>query len=124
MALVAWRRPGLLSPTVDRVPPGDLIKLIRPVLATFGFAARVLMRAWDGLLQAGTARLAAVFAGGRTLSADPEQSLRAWPSAGAAWLGVAGLLLALALWHPGDQDLGAQPGFFSGRYHHRTFSGN
>ncbi len=98
VALVAWHKPNLLRPVVDLVRPGDLLALIRPLLAAMGFALRALGRSWDRLLKGGAARLDAAFLGIRPAPMDPERALRAWPGAGAAWLGVTALLLALGLW--------------------------
>jgi len=105
VALVAWRRPALLSPALGLVPPGDLVRLVDPILATLGFAARALGRGWDGLLQVASARLGTVFAWGGATALDPERTLRAWPGAGVAWLAVGGLLLVLTL----DPQVGGGP---------------
>lgn len=103
LALVARRKPRLLRPVVDLVPPGDLLALLLPVLGVFGFAFRTLGRWWDRVLQGGAARLGTAFAGVRPVPWDPEQTLRAWPGAGAAWLAVTALLLAPGLWTLPDQ---------------------
>jgi formate hydrogenlyase subunit 3/multisubunit Na+/H+ antiporter MnhD subunit len=103
VALVAWRKPRLLHPVVDLVRPGDLLVLIRPVMAALGFALRVAGRRWDRLIQGGLARWDAAVAWLSPGRWEPERTLRAWPSAGAAWLGVTALLLALGLWTPPDE---------------------
>lgn len=100
MALVAWRKPRLLSPLVDTVGPGDLLALVRPVLAVFLLLGRALWRAWMGLfrgLRATHRRLPERLQG---TAQDPERTLRAWPNAGGAWLGITALFLALLL--PGE----------------------
>ncbi|MGE5154339.1 MAG: proton-conducting transporter membrane subunit, partial [Bdellovibrio bacteriovorus] len=97
MALVAWRKPRLLSPLVDKVGPGDLLALVRPVLAVFLLLGRTLWRAWVGILKGVQMRLEGLLAPLGRLARDPEHRLRDWPTAGGLWLGVVSLLLAVLL---------------------------
>ncbi len=107
--LVAWRKPDLLRPAVDRVPPGDLIELVRPLLAILGFALRTLDRWWGRLCHTGTTGLGAAVAAIGPAPADPERGLRSWPNAGAALLLVTALLLVPSLWVPPDLEPLEQP---------------
>jgi formate hydrogenlyase subunit 3/multisubunit Na+/H+ antiporter MnhD subunit len=99
-AFVAWRRSDLLRPAVDRVPPGDLIGLVRPVLVILGYLLRTLTRWSTRLTRAGSRGLAAVIEAVGPPPADPERELRRWPSAGSAWLAITALLLVLSLFGP------------------------
>ena len=107
--LVAWRNPDLLRPAVYRVPPGDLLGLVRPLLAILSFALCTLGRWWGRLCQAGTTRLRAAVAALGPAPSDPERGLRNWPNAGAAWLLVTTLLLALSLLTLPDHEPFEQP---------------
>jgi hydrogenase-4 component B len=97
VALVAWRKPELLRPAVGTVRPGDLIYLIRPLLAVLGFALGTLVVLWDRLLLSGWIWLTAAVATVRVAGPDPEAGLRRWPNAGVAWLATMALLLVLGL---------------------------
>ena len=97
MALVAWRKPRLLGPLVNRVSPGDLLALVRPVLAVLALLGRSLWRGWMGLLDGVQARIQVVLAPLDRRVHDPERHLRAWPNAGGTWLGITAVLLALLL---------------------------
>ncbi len=95
IALVAWRKPKLLSPLVGLVRPGDLLGLVRPVLIALRYLVRALWRQWQRLLAQGLALVTAALEPFGRPNPDPERALRDWPSAGMAWLGVTALLLAL-----------------------------
>jgi len=97
VVLVAWRKPELLRPAVGKVPPGDLIGLIRLLLAVLGFALGALGALWDRLLLLGRRWLAAAVAAARVGGRDPEAALRRWPNAGAVWLATVVVLLVLGL---------------------------
>jgi formate hydrogenlyase subunit 3/multisubunit Na+/H+ antiporter MnhD subunit len=97
VALVAWRKPRLLDPLVDRVSPGDLLALVRPVLAVLALLGKTLFRGWSGFVRRGRSSLREVLAPLARAARDPEARLRAWPNAGAAWLGITALLLVLLL---------------------------
>ena len=96
VALAARLRPRLLGGLIDRVPPGDLIALAKPLaevmagtLGALSQASRRLgnngVRAWHQLLRRLT--------GGERL----EARLTGWQTAGTAWLGVTVLLLGLGM---------------------------
>jgi hydrogenase-4 component B len=103
VTLVAWRKPKLLRPVVDLVRPGDLLALIRPLMAALAFALRMAGRWWDRLLQGGLARWDAAVVWLSPGPWEPGRTLRAWPGVGAAWLGVTALLLALGPWAPPEE---------------------
>ena len=95
VALVAWLKPARLSPLIDRVPPGDLIALAGPLLAVGEFTIQTGARQWRRgrrfLISRGADAVTAL----RARAGDPETAMGTWPAAGAAWLGVLVLLLAL-----------------------------
>jgi hypothetical protein len=96
-ALVGWRRPWLLRPAVGRVPPGDLLGLVRPPLAILGYLLRTFA-GWSGrLLRAGSRGLGTLVEQVGPPPADPERGLRRWPNAGTAWLAITLLLLVLSV---------------------------
>jgi hydrogenase-4 component B len=97
MALVAWRKPRLLGPLVDLVSPGDLLALVRPVLAVLALLGRTLWRGWVGIFEGVQARIQGALPPLDRKVSDPERRLRAWPTAGGAWLGITAVLLALLL---------------------------
>lgn len=97
LALVAWRRPRLLSPLVNQIGPGDLLTLIRPLLAVLAFLGRGLWRGWQWLSEGGLIWIQRTLALLAPRAVDPERRLRAWPTAGSAWLGIMALLLGLLL---------------------------
>jgi hypothetical protein len=96
--LVAWRKPGLLRRAVDRVPPGDLLGLARPLVVILRFVLRTVGRWWSRLVRAGATGIETAVATVGPPPADPERGLRRWQSAGAAWLVITSLLLALSFW--------------------------
>ncbi|MFY9975126.1 MAG: proton-conducting transporter membrane subunit, partial [Chromatiaceae bacterium] len=97
VALVAWRKPRLLDPLVNRISPGDLLALVRPVLAVLMLLVRTLLKGWSGLVRQAREALLRLLALMDRTDPDPEARLRAWPNAGAAWLGITALLLVLLL---------------------------
>jgi len=103
-ALVASRRTRLLRPLVDLVRPGDLLGLVRPVLAVLAYALAAGLRWWIRAVERAGQRLAATPA---PPPPDPERGLRNWPNAGVAWLLITALLIALPLWSL--QDFGGSP---------------
>jgi formate hydrogenlyase subunit 3/multisubunit Na+/H+ antiporter MnhD subunit len=108
-AFVAWRRPDLLRPAVDRVPPGDLIGLVRPPLAILDYVLRAFA-GWSGrLVRAGSRGLDKLVGIVGRPPADPESGLRQWPSAGAAWLLITALLLAPFFWTLAGSPFPARP---------------
>jgi formate hydrogenlyase subunit 3/multisubunit Na+/H+ antiporter MnhD subunit len=100
MALVAWRKPRLLRPLAGKVSPGDILILVRPILAVFLLLWRVLWRGWMRLFRGTQARLQGMLARLGQAPQDPERPMRAWPNVGSAWLGITALLLALLLGGP------------------------
>jgi formate hydrogenlyase subunit 3/multisubunit Na+/H+ antiporter MnhD subunit len=96
VALVAWLRPALLGSLIGRVAPGDLLALVGPLVEVGRFSiqtgARQVRRARRFLISRTGEALTAL----RSRSGDPETQMSGWPTAGAAWLGILGLLLVLA----------------------------
>jgi len=97
MALVAWRKPRLLRPLVGLIGPGDLLALVRPILAVLKLLARTLWRGWVWFLEWALSALRGALAPLEPQARDPERRLRAWPTAGSAWLVITVLLLVLLL---------------------------
>ncbi len=95
VALVAWLKPARLSPLIDRVPPGDLIALAGPLLAVGEFTIQTGARQWRRARRFLISRGADAVTALRARAGDPETAMATWPAAGAAWLGVLVLLLAL-----------------------------
>jgi formate hydrogenlyase subunit 3/multisubunit Na+/H+ antiporter MnhD subunit len=94
LAFLAWLRPSWFARFVGLVPQGDLIVLGRPIAR---FATASALRVWRplrGLLSAinSTAKRGfdSVFS---HPAGDTESALRAWPVAGALWVGILSLLL-------------------------------
>ena len=92
-----WMRPAWTQDLVGRIPPGDLLEPLSRAAAVFWHwvrdlwdrvAARVLTRI-DGLL-------AAVPVGRPTWPDAVDLALRSWPLAGALFLGIVGVVFALA----------------------------
>lgn len=98
VALAAWRNPDWLKPVIGLIPPGDLIVLSRPVGA--------LVKAFGGWLWRPFGRFATRIASFATdryervcneAPGDVERGLRAWPVAGALWIGILALLVLALL---------------------------
>lgn len=97
VAVAAWRRPAMLGVPIGLVRPGDLLGLVRPILTALRYLARELWRWWRRLLARAFHGASLSMAAIARPPPDPERVLRAWPNAGAAWLGITALLLALVL---------------------------
>lgn len=102
VALVAWRKPDLLRSGTDLVRPGDILGLVRTLLAVLGFSLRIFGHWWYRLLRAGASRLDALAAALGPAPEDPERGLRSWPNAGSAWLLITSLLLIASFWQLPD----------------------
>ncbi|MDJ0892450.1 MAG: proton-conducting transporter membrane subunit [Gammaproteobacteria bacterium] len=98
VVLLTWRKRYVLRPAVDRVPAGDLISLLRPLLALISYASWTVSRGWGRLLQSGTRLLDAAVAAVGPAPKDPERGLRSWPNVGAVWLVVMALPLVSLMW--------------------------
>lgn len=102
--LVALRRPAILAPLKDSIPPGDLLGLVRPLILSLRWSVRWTLRRAGKAMEAGVAVM--VSAVRKTLESrrsatwvELEQRLTAWPLAGALWLIImAGLILLALLW--------------------------
>ncbi|MBK5940181.1 complex I subunit 5 family protein [Halochromatium roseum] len=98
VALAAWANPDWLKPLIGLIPAGDLLVLVRPAQALVVRIGAVLNRPLLGLqeqVQQWAVTLFERFFG--TAAADPERGLRAWPVAGALWIGILVLLLSAML---------------------------
>lgn len=89
--LAARVRPSLLRPLIGRVPPGDLLALTGPLAAAGQWLAGASFGQWLRLISGVRTRLGRL--GPPRPAADPERVLRAWPTAGALWLGILALLV-------------------------------
>jgi hypothetical protein len=98
VALAAWRNPAWLQPLIGLIPAGDLLVLVRPAQTLALRIGAVLYRPWLSLQQQVQQRAVALFEHFfGTAEADPEHRLRAWPVAGALWIGILVLLLIAML---------------------------
>ncbi|MFD2110554.1 proton-conducting transporter membrane subunit [Thiorhodococcus fuscus] len=94
----ARRYPGFVKPLVGRIPPGDLLGLIKRILLVLVWYGLAILRFVGALYARIEARLTHAF--DRVFAqptSDGEQGLRAWPVAGALWLAVGGLLFVAVL---------------------------
>ena len=114
VALVARLKPGLLSPLVGRVPPGDLLRLAGPVLAVGRFTVEITRRQARRARRLLVSRAAAALTALRSRSGDAESAMGDWPTAGVAWLGILALLMALGFSAPrmdrSDEDASTRVG--------------
>ncbi len=99
--LIAIRRPAAVAPLVDKIEPGDLLGLVRPVLLAGHLGVRWSVRAY-GLA---SARLRARVGGHlsertRRPILDLDRRLTSWPLAGGLWLGITAGLVGLAMMVP------------------------
>ncbi|MCF7977974.1 MAG: NADH/ubiquinone/plastoquinone (complex I) [Chromatiaceae bacterium] len=98
VALAAWANPGWLKPLIGLIPAGDLLVLVRPAQTLALRIGAVLYRPWLSVQQQVQQRAVALFERFfGTAVADPERGLRAWPVAGALWIGILVLLLIAML---------------------------
>jgi formate hydrogenlyase subunit 3/multisubunit Na+/H+ antiporter MnhD subunit len=99
--LVAIRRPAAVTPLVDKIQPGDLLGLVRPVLAAGRLSLRWSVRAYRlasaRLMARGKGHLSALT---RRPFLDLDHRLTSWPLAGGLWLGITVGLLGLAMLVP------------------------
>jgi formate hydrogenlyase subunit 3/multisubunit Na+/H+ antiporter MnhD subunit len=101
LILIAIRRPAAVAPLVDKIEPGDLLGLVRPVLLAGHLSLRWSMRAY----RLASARLMARGKGHlSTLTRRPildlDRRLTSWPLAGGLWLGITAGLIGLAMMVP------------------------
>lgn len=96
--LFAVLRPRLLSPLVDRIPPGDILALLTPLQIRAADWRRRTEQRWKKargrLEQRAIDAFEQLFG---TPSGDTERGLRQWPVAGGVWVGISTLLLLLVL---------------------------
>lgn len=95
---VVRRRPGLVEPLIERIPPGDLLGVVNRILLILDGYGRLILQAGSRLYRRTAAyltkRFDTLFA---TPTSDAEQGLRQWPVAGALWLTISALLLVAVL---------------------------
>lgn len=97
VALAALANPSWLRPLIGLIPPGDLLVLAAPSSDLARKGGRALATPWQRLgMRLQGAALHAASSYFRDQPADPERRLRAWPVAGAVWIGIT-VLLAIAL---------------------------
>jgi len=98
VALAAWANPDWLRPLIGLIPAGDLLALVRPAQALALRLGAILKRPWLGLQQQLQQRALVLFERlFGTPVPDPERGLRAWPVAGALWIGILAVLLLAML---------------------------
>jgi hydrogenase-4 component B len=98
VALAAWANPSWLRPLIGLIPAGDILVLATPAravaLRTWAFLHRPWLYLQQTVLQRAQALFRRLF---ETPLTDPERGLRAWPVAGALWIGILVLLLIAML---------------------------
>lgn len=98
MILLARRRPGAIRPLIDRIQPGDLVGLVRPLLIGARWGTRRVLRAASARLSPIPTALAGHL--GRLLqrpASSLDQRLGHWPTGGGIWLGILVLIIGLAI---------------------------